>query len=165
MSLTQLRSRGILDGTISAGDLASGVGGKILQVVSTVYTTAIGTSSTSYSDIGISASITPSSASNKILVNYSLNALTSRLSSGYYRGWIKSLRGATQIQEDFFGGYINVGGDNNLYGSANKSFIDSPSSTSSLTYKLQFKAEDTNVTFYISESSKICNLILMEIAG
>ena len=152
MSLTQLRSRGILDGTISAGDLASGVGGKILQVVSTVYTTAIGTSSTSYSDIGISASITPSSASNKILVNYSLNALTSRLSSGYYRGWIKSLRGATQIQEDFFGGYINVGGDNNLYGSANKSFIDSPSSTSSLTYKLQFKAEDTNVTFYISES-------------
>ncbi len=40
MALTQLRSRGILDGTISAGDLASGVGGKVLQVVKTFSNTS-----------------------------------------------------------------------------------------------------------------------------
>jgi hypothetical protein len=72
MSLTQLRSRGILDGTISAGDLASGVGGKVLQVVqSTLTGSAVSTTSTSFVASGLIASVTPSSASNKILLNVS----------------------------------------------------------------------------------------------
>ena len=149
--------------TITNSGTATGFG-KVLQVVSVSYTSSTSTNSTSYSDIGISASITPSSTSNTILVNYSLNALTYRLSSGYFRGWIKTLRGATDIQEDFFGGYINVGTDNNWYGASNKCFIDSPSSTSSLTYKLQFKV-DSGANMTISETSKKSNLILMEIEG
>ena len=144
--------------------LPAGVGGKVLQVVSVSSTSQTSTNGTSYSDMGISASITPSSTSNTILVNYSLNALTYRLSSGYYRGWIKTLRGTTNIQEDFFGGYLNVGTDIALYGVADKFFIDSPSSTSSLTYKLQFKV-DGGGNMIISESSKKSNITLMEIEG
>jgi len=144
--------------------LPTGVGGKVLQVVSVSHTSATSTTSITYSDIGISASITPSSTSNTILVNYSLNALTYRNSSGYYRGWIKTLRGTTNIQENYFGGYLDVGTDNNLYGASNVCFIDSPSSTSSLTYKLQFRV-DSGGTMTISEASKKSNLILMEIEG
>jgi hypothetical protein len=54
--------------------LPSGVGGKVLQVVQTVKSDTFSSSSATFVDItGLSASITPSSASNKILVMVSLN--------------------------------------------------------------------------------------------
>ena len=52
---------------VTAGKLASGVGGKILQVVQTRVVTVSSTSSTSFSDTSLVRTITPSSASNKIL--------------------------------------------------------------------------------------------------
>ena len=58
--------------TISAiTALPTGLGGKVLQVVSTVRSTEITTSSTSYVTTNCTASITPSSSSNKILIQIS----------------------------------------------------------------------------------------------
>ena len=61
--------------TDASGNLsfASVAGGKILQVVSTYSTSHISTTSTSFVDSGISATITPSSASNKIFIQSTLN--------------------------------------------------------------------------------------------
>ena len=53
---------------VTAGKLASGVGGKILQVVQVTHTAEVSTTGITYVDTGLSASITPSSSSNKILV-------------------------------------------------------------------------------------------------
>jgi len=76
MPLTKIQSLGITDGTIVNADINASAAiagtklsgaGKVLQVVTTANGTGFSTSSTSYQD-AISASITPSSASNKILI-------------------------------------------------------------------------------------------------
>jgi len=78
MPLTKIQSLGITDGTIVnadinasaaiAGTKLTGVG-KVLQVVQTFKADSFSSSSTSFTDVtGLSVSITPSSASNKILV-------------------------------------------------------------------------------------------------
>ena len=76
--ITGLAVGGLPDGTVdadtlasnavTAAKLASGVGGKILQVVTASTTTQVSTSSSSYIDTNVTASITPSSSNNKILV-------------------------------------------------------------------------------------------------
>ena len=58
----------VANGSISAADLASGVGGKVLQVVTATFASQSESSSASYVATGLTASITPSSASNKILI-------------------------------------------------------------------------------------------------
>ena len=69
----QINSANIVNGSITNDDLASGVGGKILQVVHVTKTDAFSTTSTTYTDItGIAASITPTSANSEIIVRFDL---------------------------------------------------------------------------------------------
>ena len=144
MSLTQLRSRGILDGTITAGDFASGVGGKVLQVVSTIKTDTFTTASASYVDLtGGSVTITPSSASNKILVMaYVVLGNTTSTAGSFFR----VVRDSTAIgvgtavgnRRSASGGAFSA---NYGTGGFGWHLLDSPSSTSSLTYKIQISVE------------------------
>src|SRR5210317_1257084 len=53
--------------------LPAGIGGKVLQVVSTSTTSSVVTTSTSYVDINLSLNITPSATSSKIFVIYTGN--------------------------------------------------------------------------------------------
>jgi hypothetical protein len=114
--------------------------GNIIQVLQTAKTDVFSTTSNGFHDIGLSVSITPSSVSNKILIHYDANV------SGDDLTMVKLLRDSTDIG-------IGDAGDSNMqrvtqggqYQSGNNdkvavysgSFLDSPSSTSSLTYKLQ----------------------------
>ena len=69
----QINSANIVNGSITADDLATGVGGKILQVVHVTKTDHFTTTSTTYTDItGIAASITPTSANSEIIVRFDL---------------------------------------------------------------------------------------------
>jgi hypothetical protein len=179
MSLTQLRSRGILDGTITAGDFASGVGGKVLQVVQTVKTDTFSSSSSSLTDItGMSVTITPSSASNKVLIVYSLGSFQS--SGATQRSHLSLIRGSTAIIiGDAATGVetttatclrSNSGDYHQL--SQSFTFLDSPNTTSATTYKLQGVSPDST-TFYLNRGgvSDVYNantgstIIAMEIAG
>ena len=75
-SITGISAGGLPDGCVTADDLASGVGRKILQVVQATKGDVFTTTSTSNVDVtGLSASITPASTSNKILVTVYLNAI------------------------------------------------------------------------------------------
>ena len=181
MSLTQLRSRGILDGTITAGDFASGVGGKVLQVVSTVKTADQSTTSTSPVDVtDLSLNITPSSATNKILVFVNINNISNENNNITY---FKILRGATVLSSNSSGGAADTkdafgsaggggmasGNDNRKLGSANITFLDSPSSTSSLTYKVTMEVGGGTGTINRWQldvnAASVSTLTLMEIAG
>ena len=73
-TVSGISAGGLPDGIIQSADLAAGVGGKTLQVVSTTKTNSQSTSSVnSYVDIaGFSLSITPSSTSSKIFVQIAL---------------------------------------------------------------------------------------------
>ena len=69
----QINSANIVNVSITADDLATGVGGKILQVVHVTKTDAFSTTSSTYTDItGIAASITPTSANSEIIVRFDL---------------------------------------------------------------------------------------------
>ena len=165
MSLTQLRSRGILDGTITAGDFASGVGGKVLQVVGASTATEATSSSSTYADTNLTATITPSSASSKVLVLISQSG--SKAATDTYLN-IRVYRGATEIGGTVAGRSIGYTGDTtaNYVGIGfSCSILDTPSSTSALTYKTQFNSSANNGTVRVQVDGGASYITLIEIAG
>jgi hypothetical protein len=115
-------------------------GGKVLQVVQGTLTTRTTITSTSATDTGLSASITPSATSSKVLVMMSIPVYVTRASGTYNSAGMKVVRGATVIAESDSCLQIEVNPAPSVISNTtwfNYSYLDSPSSTSSLTYKLQ----------------------------
>jgi hypothetical protein len=141
----------LTNGGYDAADLVGAVGGKVLQVVSTHKTDDFTTSSTaSFVDVtGLSASITPSSASNKILIMYSITTCNDTGSQGTH---IRLMRDSTEIAParsvaNYTSSlFTHARTDNNLSTQTSFEFLDSPSTTSSTTYKVQVKAQANTAT-------------------
>ena len=126
------------------GSLPAGMGGKILQVVSTVRSGEFTTTSGSFVDVtGITATITPSSTSSKIYISMST---TVGDSAGAY-AHMRVLRNGTAIGLGATpnGNASGVSFVTQGYQSTNQcltipfTYLDSPATTSALTYKLQTK--------------------------
>ena len=123
------------------GSLPAGMGGKVLQVVQTNYSTnvEIGTGYT-WIDSGLTGAITPTSASSKILV-------VANMVGDFYATPSIVLEWAERIVRDTTNvyvtskGYQGAGASSNSYWYLNHShsmvFLDSPSTTSAITYKVQ----------------------------
>jgi len=145
----------------------------IVQVVQSVLTTRFTSTSTSYAVVtGASASITPSSTNNKVLVTVDCtlgngtvnNATLIRLrrdSSDIGNG-----TGATELDYNCFLSHIGASAAN--CNGQSKSFLDSPNSTSSLTYDLTICAKNGTATIGgRGDSANMANstiITLMEIA-
>jgi hypothetical protein len=186
MPLTRIQSLGITDGTIVNADINASAAidgtkltgvGKVLQVVSTTVSAALALSVTSsYSDItGLSASITPSSSANKILILYKI--LMCNTSGG--NGTIRLNRNGTAIGLGDAGTgqqatvSMNFANSNNYWAfDFGGSFLDSPSSTSALTYKFTVRNE-FSTTVHFNRTSRLASddilgistITLMEIKG
>ena len=169
-------------GTASSWIGAVSRSGGILQVVSTTKTDTFSVSSSTFTDVtGLSASITPRSTSSKIYVVYNTNM------SGNDNGvriFARLLRNSTPInvgsaagsrRQASFGGYVNTSVGTQKYGaeSVSGTFLDSPATTSTVTYKLQIAAtsgavnvnrdgEDSDSANYARTPSTIT---LIEVAG
>ena len=113
--------------------------GKILQVVQGTTTTHASNTTTTYADTNLSASITPSSTSSKILIFISQTARV--LMTGATGGGFQILRGSTVIQtpDPVQHYYANMASNVNVYFIHNTHMIDTPSTTSATTYKTQMK--------------------------
>ena len=154
---------------------------RVLQVVSTTKTDTFSSGSTSFVDVtGMSANITPASANNKILVSYNLNV--SNPGAGYSSSW-KIVRNSTDIGiGDASGSKIRTTSQvwADTYGFViwhpNASFLDSPLSTSQLTYKIQAMTHyGASFPFFLNRGQAegdsahygrtISTITLMEIAG
>lgn len=120
-----------------AGEIAVGAG-TIVQVVTGTLATNTDFTSSTYADLGLSASITPSSTSNKIFVISTLMNVYTSATNTYYGAQI--LRGSTTIQEVQSGSYDNSTNPLQM-GAHTFTVLDSPSTTSSTTYKWQIKNE------------------------
>jgi hypothetical protein len=135
--------------------------GKILQVVSTTKTDTFTTTSTSFTDItGMSVSITPSSTSNKILVFCYLTFGGSQDRTKAFN----LVRGSTNILVGDSSGSrtpASVGGGNDEYleklNTTTFHYLDSPSSTSSTTYKIQVKCQGSTDNFYLNRTNNHAN--------
>jgi len=118
--------------------------GSVVQVVQSVKTNQSSSTSTSWSDIGLSASITPTSSSSKILV---LVDVMFSHEPGYSGSSLRLLRDATTIYygtgtglAGLAGGFIPTAGSDWLSLRTPANYLDSPASTSSVTYKVQFQS-------------------------
>ena len=155
-----------VDSIIPRGGVPSGAdGGGIIQMVQGEVSSFLSTSSSSYIDAGLSASITPLSSSSKILVNMALGVYGG--ASDTLRVNAQVLRGSTQVwyTRDL---YFRSGSTFKAVQSAIQ-FLDSPATTSSTTYKLQVKCESVSggSTFelYADTSNYNNRMILMEVSG
>ena len=143
-TLTASKLTGALP-AISGANLTGISGGKILQVVSTTKTDPFSSSSTSYVDVtGLSATITPASSSNKIMV-----LVTACGNTNGSKGYGRIVRGSTAIAVgDADGSKVQATFDMNNAASGNRgqsyvgSILDSPNTTSATTYKLQIRHEN-----------------------
>jgi hypothetical protein len=150
----------IVDGAVTSAKLASGVGGKVLQVVQATKqdTQDFALSTGTLSDVtGLSASITPSSSSNKILVMFTVHI--GQNSGGSANAYININRGGSDI---FIGnasgsrtrGTSSVGidlGSTYTLKIATQTYLDSPSTTSATTYKLRAGGYGSR-TFHINRT-------------
>ena len=135
---------------VPVGGLSSGANGGIIQIVQAVKTDTFSYSSSSFGDItGLSATITPSSNSNKILVIVDLQVGSDNDSQAMFL--LK--RGSTSINFGDAAGsrsqcFAEVGsGEDYHQQSCSTHFLDSPATTSATTYKVQMRV--TGNTHYI----------------
>ena len=176
---TGITSANIADGTIAAGDLAANVArtnfgaGAVLQVVSAEFTSEFTTTSTSLVDSGFSASITPSSSSNKVLIFITASFLRVQGTSGHSEGaGIAIANGAGTILYDSMrdgGGVLDdwteTSGSAVRGATITKQMLHSPNTTSSYTYKIYCaQREGGTLKLNYATSSKAV-ITLMEIAG
>lgn len=114
-------------------------GGKVLQVVQGTTTTYTTSTSSSFVDTNLSASITPSLATSKILVLVSQNGVSINSADVQAVMGMRLMRGATQLTlfiEDAIklNSAAKVGGYSIAF-----NYLDSPNTTSATTYKTQFR--------------------------
>ncbi len=144
-------------------------GGKVLQVVQGTSTTSTSITSTSYVDSGLSATITPASASNTILALIAQYAYISDNTSVAAVAY-QLVRSSTAVYTIDSGGSIGAAieasgsGSTALLLALSGSYLDSPSTTSATTYKMQAKVRSGD-NVYFQHNSTISTLILLEIGA
>ena len=171
----------LVDGAITSAKLASGTGGKILQVVQTVKTDTQTISTTSLTEIsGLTAALTCSSTSNKVLITGQLSVGGTTGDAGYtlYAGATAIGVGdaASSRRRNTFGGgaFLGTGNEQWRVYTIPFCFLYSPSSTSEITYSIK-KSDSVTTSSYINRSATdndsadriraISTITVMEVAG
>ena len=171
--VTGLAVGGLPDGTVdadtlasnavTAGKLASGVGGKILQKVHQQSTTSQTQSGAGKLDV-LTLSITPASSSNQILLLAQLSAYmipsNSVASSGVYIYRGGSAGSGTNVSHSV---YWSTDG-NDTYANHGLAIIDTPNTTSATTYHLTL-ARQSGDTSSVSTDGYTYSLIALELAA
>jgi len=175
-SLTQIPAANLV-GVCTSGLTKTGGFGNLLQVVTTNLSATFTTTSSSLVDVtGYNLSITPTAASSKIKVSF--NADHYAENSGTFNEYstitiARSIQGGSYsaVYSGIQGAYMKVEQFPNVeYGRVAIIFLDAPSYTlgNSITYKMQIKSPDSNVTsaiVYQRSSITASNIILEEIAA
>jgi hypothetical protein len=143
---------------------AAAGGGKVLQVVSGTTTTgATVTSNTTYLDTNLTATITPSATSSKILVMTSQGLFKEAQTNSAIN--YRLLRGSTTIVDIVNAGILFQDTALRLGVLQSLVYLDSPNTTSATTYKTQFKNYLSGGTAVAQPDSQPGNIILMEIGA
>jgi hypothetical protein len=162
------------DGTIT-GLTATGISavqdlpaGSVLQVVNATYSTIASTTSSTYSDTGLTATITPKFATSKILAIASVTGIFK--DTGNTNIALRLVRGSTSISVfELIAGYTGNTSSNGAGGSS-VIYLDSPATTSATTYKVQFASAGNVASASINNyafgaTAGTSTITLMEIAG
>ena len=146
--------------------------GSVLQVVQTTYNTSTTINTATFTDTGLSLSITPKSATSKILVTINQQVRNAAANPSTLGCRLRLLRGSTNIlslsnegagQFDTFEITADTAGNVRTAGYITFSYLDSPATTSATTYKIQASTNAGGHEFQNSSSKSI--ITLMEIAA
>jgi len=133
----------------------------------TPITSETSSSSSTFSDTGLSATITPTSATSKILVMVTHGGCGKALSNTFLQ--LRLLRDAATISDFERAAGSDNGTGNNFVGSCSINFLDTPATTSAITYKTQFASGNNSSAAYFSVASSgtdsMSTITLLEIAG
>jgi len=147
--------------------LPAGVGGKVLQVLSTTSTSGYVTTSTSFQlATDFAVTITPSSVSNKVYISYSIWGLVGGTNQHIGYSLRRTVGGVdTTLTSTTYGFNTLYSTNGNLsQGACVCTFLDSPNTTSAVTYTPLFVSPDgTSVTF--GQVQRLSSTVAMEIAG
>ena len=177
MALSKITTESLLDGEITAEKFATGVGGKVLQVVSVHDVSGRSQSVTSAARVditGLTAAITPSATSSKILISARWNGENGDTD----RTWDAVLgirRDGTDLGLPSVSGSRSAGMaqvlSNPYQGNENTStlegamfeYLDSPSSTSSLTYTITYRTSaGSTFTLYTNRGGSVADQAYVE---
>jgi len=142
--------------------------GSVLQVVQSSYATNVQITTSTYTSTGLTASITPSSASNKILVLANVNVYYGSQNNIIFGMRIN--RAGSYPWTNYY--FNNVGSVVNLMNPYGINYLDSPSTTSSTTYTIEFNTTSgasiysyPNAQYAPGGNQSQSTMTLMEIAG
>jgi len=139
----------------------AGGGGKVLQVVTANYSSVGSSASSSYVDTGLTATITPTSNTSKILVLINQNGIGKSGTDGQLS--IKLLRAGSLIA--LLTQYAQYTGTNidNHGSTVSAAYLDSPATTSATIYKTTYAA--VGGTVYVQLGSPTSTITLLEIGA
>jgi hypothetical protein len=142
--------------------------GNVLQVVQTVYSTEVSNTNDAYVDTGLSATITPSSATSKILVMLTQHFFVNDAGVNT-NGSIRILRDSTVVFSPAVTTAIGIrasvsSGNVQWRGYVPMTYLDSPATTSAITYKTEF-SDGTTTGVTVQRDSNPSTITLMEIAA
>jgi hypothetical protein len=133
--------------------------GSVLQVVSATYSTQASIGVNTFTNSGLTVSITPTSLSSKIYIVASFMV--------YVPGGrnLKStiLRGSTNLGDATYGMATTYSSSSGIQDSATLNYLDSPATSSSITYNVAIAAELGAA--YICYNGEKASITVMEIAG
>lgn len=174
MAISTIGTDALAASAVTTTKLASGVpsrsqlpAGTVLQVVSATYSTEVSTTSSSFVTTGLTASITPTSATSKIFVI----ANTASRQNTYYGQSMFALFRGTATGLNLSGSTVGMQ-QNYSYGSSTTgnstigicvSYLDSPATTSATSYTLGFRVDGG--TGYAQQQNSMGSITLMEIAA
>jgi hypothetical protein len=174
MSLTLDGGTGNITGlNVEAGNLPAG---NILQVVQGSTDVRVQVSTTTYTPIGLQASITPTSTSSKILLLVSVQ-YQAQQTAEYAGHGTRVKRDSTVIKTPIQGAagpyevWLRATGstDVNYYNSLNYQILDTPSTTSSITYSVEgasYSSDGTvNYQSLGNAQNQVSTITLIEVAG
>tara|TARA_R100000995_G_scaffold82406_1_gene56301 strand:- start:26 stop:508 length:483 start_codon:yes stop_codon:yes gene_type:complete len=160
MAITRLSNQSLTSVTALPAAISTG---KVLQCITATDDTVRNTSSTSFvtSSNTLSVDITPSATSSKIFVMVST---TVRIDNQVAQGFITVYRDSTNLGNSYGLGnsYSDDGGA--IWTPSAVSVLDSPSSTSQLTYQVYLRTSNASIPVRVNQDSR-GTITVMEIAG
>ena len=142
--------------TVAAAQAALGV--KVVQVLHAYVDTAIVNNSSTYVDTGATVTITPTLSTSKILIFAIQPGAIKNPGNANSALNVRLLRNATVLETFVSVGFTGVSSDNR-FGSADFAFMDSPATTSAITYKTQIANNYNGVGVGIARAM----IVVMEI--
>jgi len=160
---TATNASNISSGTLGKARLPTG---SVLQVVQGSYGSAVSSSSSTFADTGLTASITPLFSTSKVLAIVALMGVGKETNNTASQ--TNLVRGATVLLGSTLTGFTGATTANRGQ-SVSYCYLDSPATTSSTTYKVQIASWNNNAVAYLNDftgsPTPLSTITLMEIAA